>query len=152
MKILMLCIGNICRSPIAEGVLQSMSDELALGWEVESAAVRPYHIGSPPHQDSIRVCAENDLDISGQKARLFTPEDIEDYDIIYVMASDVMEIALETVGMDHPLIDKLKFFMRHDPEAESLDLLDPWYGGYDGYVEVYNTISRASQQIIEEFV
>ncbi len=141
-KILMVCIGNICRSPIAEGVLQKMSDEQGLNWQIDSAAVMPYHIGKKPHHDSIRICHEKGIDISDQRAMLFKPEHLDDYDDIYVMAEDVMNIIKEKVSASSDSLTKLKYFMAIDPSSPSLDLLDPWYSDYDGYKEVYDEIHK----------
>ncbi len=145
----MLCIGNICRSPIAEAVLQSMAEAEGLDWEIDSAAVRGYHTGSPPHVDSIRICAQHGIDISQQRARLFRASDVEEYDTIYVMAEDVMNEVEEILGQDRIALSRVRFFMAIDPQSETMDLLDPWYGGYDGYEFVYEQIHRRCELLIK---
>ncbi len=151
-KILMVCIGNICRSPIAEGVLQTLADAQSLPWQVDSAAVMPYHIGSPPHKDSIRVCQQHGIDISGQRAMLFEPEHLQEYDEIYVMAEDVMSEIRSQVSEAEPLMSRVHYFMRIDPSTSELDLLDPWYGGYEGYELVYEEISRRCKMLVDQAV
>ena len=87
MKILMVCLGNICRSPLAEGVLQHKAWKAGLQWRVESAGTGAWHTGEPPHHLSIKVAKHNGVDISKQRARQFVKEDFLNYDLIYVMDS-----------------------------------------------------------------
>ena len=87
----MVCLGNICRSPLAEGILQDKAGKAGLNWIVESAGTNGYHTGEPPHYLSIKVARENGIDISKQRSRRFIASDLEDYDLIYAMATDVME-------------------------------------------------------------
>src|SRR4051812_47269345 len=89
MRILMVCLGNICRSPIAEGVLKHKIAEQGLNWKVDSAGTESYHIGEPPHHFSQKICREMGVDISGQRARKFVAADLGRYDKIYAMADDV---------------------------------------------------------------
>ena len=83
MKILMVCLGNLCRSPLAEGILQDKAWKAGLNWSVESAGTNGYHTGETPHYLSIKVAAANGIDISNQKSRRFTEADFEQYDYIY---------------------------------------------------------------------
>jgi protein-tyrosine phosphatase len=87
MRILMVCLGNICRSPLAEGILQHHAWEAGLNWSVESAGTGTWHIGEPPHHLSIKVARQNSIDISKQRARQFVKEDFLNFDFIYVMDS-----------------------------------------------------------------
>src|SRR5882757_6521724 len=80
MKILMVCLGNICRSPLAEGILQDKAFKAGLNWSVESAGTNSYHIGEPPHHLSQKVARQHGIDISKQRARRFVAEDFEIYD------------------------------------------------------------------------
>ena len=91
MKILMVCLGNICRSPLAEGILQQKAFSAGLTWSIESAGTNSYHIGEPPHPLSQKVAKINGIDISKQRARRFKAEDFESYDKIYALANDVLE-------------------------------------------------------------
>jgi protein-tyrosine phosphatase len=85
MKILMVCLGNICRSPIAEGVMQKLADDDGLNWEVDSAGTGSYHIDIHPDKRSIAVAKQYGIDISQQKARALKKTDLETFDRIYVM-------------------------------------------------------------------
>src|SRR5690242_5733159 len=91
MKILMVCLGNICRSPLAEGILKHKAKQAGLDWTVDSAGTNGYHIGEPPHRLSQKVAKQHGIDISGQRARRFTAEDFLRFDKIYAMAEDVIE-------------------------------------------------------------
>src|SRR6201996_3321168 len=85
MKILMVCLGNICRSPLAEGIMQHLSDEQGLGWEIDSAGTGNWHVGECPDQRSIRAAKKHGVDISKQVCRLFRVSDFDEFDHIFVM-------------------------------------------------------------------
>jgi len=91
MKILMVCLGNICRSPLAEGILESKAKKLGLHWEIDSAGTNnSYHIGEAPHPLSQKVAKLHAVDISQQSARAFVPDDFDRFDKIYAMSSDIL--------------------------------------------------------------
>ena len=85
MKILMVCLGNICRSPLAEGIMQHLIDAEGLDWEVDSAGTGSYHIGTKPDFRSIAIAKQNGINISNQSARKLKKGDLKHYDIIYAM-------------------------------------------------------------------
>jgi protein-tyrosine phosphatase len=150
MRILMVCLGNICRSPIAEGVLQHKADLKGLGWVVESAGTESYHIGEPPHRLSQKICIENGIDISHQRARKFTRADVGRYDLIYAMAEDVLrEIQLSTssVGSD----THIRLFLEELNPGMSESVPDPYYGGEDGYHHVFDLVNRTCDAIIDRY-
>src|SRR5215471_21588581 len=91
MKILMVCLGNICRSPMAEGILQQKAWQAGLNWSVESAGTNGYHTGEPPHRLSQKVARHYGIDISLQRSRRFLADDFHQFDKIYAMAGDVLE-------------------------------------------------------------
>jgi len=90
MKILMVCLGNICRSPLAEGILQKKAVDAGLSWSVESAGTESYHVGQPPHFLSQKVARLNGIEICDQRARRFVAADFDSYDKIYALANDVL--------------------------------------------------------------
>ena len=90
MKILMVCLGNICRSPMAEGILNDKLNKAGLSWQVDSAGTNGFHIGEAPHRLSQKVSLVNGIDISRQQSRLFTPDDFDKFDKIYAMTNDVI--------------------------------------------------------------
>lgn len=150
MKVLFVCIGNICRSPIAEGVLQHMSDQRNLGWEVDSAAVMDYHIGKPPHSSSQRVCAKHGVDITQQKAMLFKREHVQEYDKIYAMATDVMDEIKHIVGSDFDE-NKIHLFLDYKHPGEAQSVIDPYYGDESGYLPVYQQIHEICELIVDKY-
>lgn len=148
-KILMVCLGNICRSPLAEGILDKKAREANKNWTVHSAGTNSYHIGEPPHEFSQKVAKLNGLDISGQRAKAFTKEDMEDYDLIYAMAADVLNDIKKISGQAYDA-DKVKLFREELPAAD-MNVPDPWYGQEDGYHSVYKIIDETCQAIINKY-
>lgn len=148
MKVLVVCLGNICRSPLGEAILQQKADEAGLNWAVESAGTNKYHIGEPPHHLSQKVAMMNGLDISGQRARRFVPDNFEKFDKIFAMARDVHEDIIDMAGdkLDH---SKLELFLEKLHPGKQKDVPDPWYGPEPGYHDVYRLIEEAADAIIE---
>ncbi len=148
MKVLMVCLGNICRSPLAEGILQHKADALQLGWSVDSAGTANYHVGEPPHHLSQKVAKQNGIDISKQRCRQFKKEDIVEYDRIYVMDNDNYENVQRICGKlwNEQKVDLLLNVLY--PEQQK-NVPDPWYGEEDGYHKVFELIDKACEKIIE---
>jgi protein-tyrosine phosphatase len=150
MKILMVCLGNICRSPIAEGLLKHKAQQHGLDWQVDSAGTNSYHTGEPPHRFSQKICLTNGIDISDQRARRFTAEDFRKYDKIYVMADDVYD-EVRRMGGKNADMSKVDFFL-NELEADCNGCVpDPWYGPEEGYTEVYELIDRTCDAIIKKY-
>lgn len=152
----MVCLGNICRSPIAEGVMKQKIKENGLDWTVESAGTNSYHTGEPPHRFSQKICKAHGLDISGQRARTITREDFNKYDKIYALADDVYYNIQSLAGKGK--VDNLEYFLNDlfrsgkNPIIKLNDSVpDPYYGGEDGYTPVYNLIAEACDAIIEKY-
>lgn len=151
MKILMVCLGNICRSPLAEGILQKKANEAGLNWIVESAGTNGFHTGEAPHHLSQKVAKRNGIDISGQVSRKFTPADFVRYDKIYAMADDV---AMEIKRLAGPAYNekKMDYFLNELEPGCNKNVPDPWYGEEDGYTEVYELIDRACDAIVKNYL
>jgi len=151
MKILVVCLGNICRSPLAEVLLQKKASEAGLNWHVESAGTNYYHIGEPPHHLSQKVANINGLDISYQKARQFKSSDIENYDLIFAMDKEVKQEIFQMVGEKiNP--NTLELFLEKLYPGKRKDVPDPWYGPEQGFHEVYNLIEKAADAIISSYI
>lgn len=150
MKILMVCLGNICRSPIAEGILQQKADDRGLNWLVRSAGTNGYHIGEPPHRYSQKVCQQKGIDISAQRSAPFTAGDFNTYDIIYAMAADVYD-AVQKIGGHNAPMHKVRIFLGELNEGSIASVPDPWYGDESGYLPVYELIEQTCQAIIEKY-
>ncbi len=156
MRILMVCLGNICRSPMAEGVMKQKVMDNGLDWIVESAGTNTYHTGEPPHRFSQKICKAHGIDISGQRARTINREDLTKYDKIYAPADDVYGNVLSLARQGK--VDNLEYFL-NDLYRSGKDLNitfndsvpDPYYGGEDGYTHVYNLIAEACEAIIDRY-
>lgn len=150
MKILMVCLGNICRSPLAEGILQEKAFKAGLSWSIESAGTNSYHTGEPPHHLSQKVAKLNGIDISKQRARRFTGDDFEVYDKIYALANDVLDEMKRIAGKKFDA-SKAELFMNELYPGQNMDVPDPWYGPEPGYHEVYKLINKVCDKIVEKY-
>lgn len=148
MKILMVCLGNICRSPLAEGILQHKADAAGLDWTVESAGTNGIHVGEAPHHLSQKVATQNGVKICDQRARKFEAKDFKKFDKIYVMAEDVMNDVKRIAGKYFDA-DKADYFLNELNAGKNQDVPDPWYGEEEGYVKVYDLINKTCDAIIE---
>ncbi len=149
MKILMVCLGNICRSPIAEGVLQHKAKMAGLEWTVDSAGTNGYYDGEPPHHLSQKVSSAKGVDISNQKSRKLTREDFSKFDKIYAMANDVLDWMKEIGGKKYDPT-KTSLFLDELYPGEHRNVPDPWYGEEEGYEKVYDLIERTCDAIIKK--
>ncbi|HUM97838.1 MAG TPA: low molecular weight protein-tyrosine-phosphatase [Chitinophagaceae bacterium] len=150
MKILMVCLGNICRSPLAEGILQEKINLAGLPWVVDSAGTNGFHTGEAPHLLSQKIAALNGIDISHQKARNFIAADFEKYDKIYAMASDVLN-EIKLISKNKFNADKIELLLNELNPGCNLDVADPWYGPEAGYHEVYELIEKACTAIVSKY-
>lgn len=150
MRILMVCLGNICRSPIAEGVMRTLVNRSNLDWRVDSAGTESYHIGEPPHSYSQKICQKNGIDISQQKARKFVAADLENFDLIYVMARDVMESVKHIAGSAFDA-RKVILFLEESHPGSGRSVPDPWYGPEAGYSEVFDMIHHTCSVILDKY-
>lgn len=148
MKILMVCLGNICRSPLAEGILQQKIAEAGLHWTVDSAGTNGYHVGEAPHHLSQKVARINGIDISRQRARRFVAADFDRFDRIFAMAGDVMD-EIRRIGGSRFDARKADLLMNAVQPGTDLDVPDPWYGAEPGYHKVYDMISKACDAFLE---
>ncbi|HXO75522.1 MAG TPA: low molecular weight protein-tyrosine-phosphatase [Puia sp.] len=150
MKILMVCLGNICRSPLAEGILQQKAAAAGLDWQVDSAGTNGYHTGEAPHLLSQKVARLNGLDISQQRARRFTAEDLTNYDRVYALAGDVVD-QIRRIGGRGADLSKVQLLMNELHPGQDEDVPDPYYGAEPGYHEVYEMIDKAADSIVTKY-
>jgi protein-tyrosine phosphatase len=150
MKILMVCLGNICRSPLAEGILQDKAFKAGLTWSVESAGTNSYHIGEPPHPLSQKVARLNGIDIGKQRARRFSAEDFAVYDKIYALAEDVVEEMKRIAGKKFES-SKVDLLMNELYPGKNMNVPDPWYGPEPGYHEAFKLIDKVCDKILEKY-
>jgi protein-tyrosine phosphatase len=150
MKILMVCLGNICRSPLAEGILQHKAQQEGLSWTIDSAGTNGYHVGEEPHRLSQKVALLNGIDISRQRARRFTAADFNRFDKIYAMAEDVVEEMQRIARKDFDAT-KVDLLMNELYPGKNMDVPDPWYGTEPGYHEVFAMVDKACDKIVGKY-
>jgi protein-tyrosine phosphatase len=150
MKILMVCLGNICRSPLAEGVLQEKALQAGLDWQIDSAGTNGYHTGEPPHDLSRKVAMLNGINISQQRSRRFSAEDFNNYDLIYAMATDVLN-DMRRIAKNNFDANKVSLFLEESFPGEERDVPDPWGGPEKDYHEVFEIIDRNCDSIIKRY-
>lgn len=146
----MVCLGNICRSPLAEGILQYKAFKAGLAWSVESAGTNSYHTGEPPHPLSQKVAKMNGIDISKQRARRFTAADFDNYDRVYALAEDVLDEIKRIAGKKFNAT-KTDLLMNEVFVGRNMDVPDPWYGTEPGYHEAYKLIDQACDAILIKY-
>ena len=143
-KVLMVCLGNICRSPLAEGILKSKVDQTSVF--VDSAGTGGYHIGELPDTRSIQIAKQNHIDISDQRCRKFQVNDFDDFDFIYVMdasnLSDVLSLAKTEIHRK-----KVKLILTGNKEGYVMEVPDPYYGGKRGFEKVFALLDEACERI-----
>lgn len=142
--ILMICLGNICRSPLAEGLMRSKLD--ITKYTVDSAGTSSNHKGQAPDKRSIHVAKKNGLDISQQSSRQLVKEDFQKFDYLYVMDQSNYENVI-SLASNH--LEKKKVFKILDIAFpnEKLDVPDPYYGGEQGFENVYRMLDIATSAI-----
>lgn len=149
MKVLMVCLGNICRSPLAEGILQNKADKNGLSIVVDSAGTINRHEGELPDLRSIEVAKNYRIDITNQRSRPLKKSDFEAFDLIYVMDesnySDVIALADNDIQMA-----KVKMILNESYPNENRRVPDPYFGGDEGFEEVYQMLDKACSVIIDK--
>ena len=151
MKILMVCLGNICRSPLAEGILKQKVFNAGIDWAIESAGTNSFHIGEPPHVLSQKVARLQGIDISKQRARKFVKNDLLEFDKIYAMAEDVM-YDIKKISGENYNSKKVALFLNELYPGQDMNVPDPWYGPEAGYHEVYKLIEQACDALIDNYM
>lgn len=145
-KILMVCLGNICRSPLAEGILKSKVYSFKVF--VDSAGTGAYHVGELPDSRSIAVAKSYGIDITNQRARKFSINDFDTFDIIYVMDNSNLENVIELARNEEDK-KKVKLILNEIFPGENLDVPDPYYGGDFGFKNVYKMLDEACDEIVK---
>ncbi len=147
-KILMVCLGNICRSPLAEGILKS---KLPDKYIVDSAGTANYHVGATPDRRSIAVAKKYGINISNLKGRQFSVKDFDDFDMIYVMDESNYNNVLSLARNEHDS-SKVKLILNEVYPDKNFDVPDPYYGGEQGFENVYNMLNEACTLIADRLM
>ena len=150
MRVLAVCLGNICRSPAAEAAIAEAAAEAGVDIEVDSAGTGAYHIGEPPDERMRRAGSKAGLSIAG-RARQFDRADFDRFDLIVVMDRANLRDVLAQAP-DDEAADRVRLFRSFDPDADPIDLdvPDPYYGGADGFAEVVDLVRRAAAGLVAE--
>ncbi|MEM1377115.1 MAG: low molecular weight protein-tyrosine-phosphatase [Pseudomonadota bacterium] len=144
MRVLFVCLGNICRSPLAHGVFEAVAHKQGLDIEVDSAGTGAWHIGNPPDRRSIAVAAKHGIDISGQRARKLAEDDFDRFDLILGMdRSNVDNINAKRRGSSRAHVD---LFLDY-AISQTRDVPDPYYGGDDGFEDVCRMIRAGAESL-----
>lgn len=146
----MVCLGNICRSPLAEGILQEKVNKAGLNWVVDSAGTNHYHTGDPPHPLSQKVALANGIDITQQRARRFATEDLNQFDKIYALAGDVLKDIQRISGSKFDS-SKVDLLLNEQYPGKNLDVPDPYYGGEPDFHEVFELLDQVCDQLILKY-
>ena len=143
-RVLFVCMGNICRSPTAEGVFRQTLQARApdLNVQVDSAGTHAYHVGDPPDRRACRAAARRGIDLSGQRARRVSTADFSAFDLVLAMDEDNLRILS---GISPPEYrSRIRLFLEFAPEAGRDSVPDPYYGGATGFEYVLDLVEEAS--------
>lgn len=150
MRILMVCLGNICRSPLAEGILRHHAEQNGLDWEIDSAGTGGWHVGDPPDPRSIKVARQFGIDISAQRARQFKVADFDLFDQIFVMDTGNLRDILRLVPSQE--YSKKVALMLDQVYPEKLKSVpDPYYND-DAFEPVFRMLDKACTAYIAKFL
>lgn len=145
----MVCLGNICRSPLAQGILESkLPKEQFL---IDSAGTSNYHVGDMPDKRSITVAKKYNIDITSQRGRQFTVSDFDKFDYIYAMDSSNFE-NIAQLARDKKDISKVKLILSELENNSYIDVPDPYYGGDLGFENVFHLLNQACNRIANRLI
>jgi len=145
-SVLFVCLGNICRSPLAEAAFRRAAEEAGLAVEIDSAGTANYHVGEPPDPRSIVEAARHGIDISHYRGRQLAVEDFHRFDWIVGMdASNMANIARRNPGNGKARIAMLLDLV---PGREGADLADPWYGGEDNFRDTWEDVTAGAAALV----
>ena len=143
----MVCLGNICRSPIAEGILRHKAAERGLAIEVDSAGTSSFHAGNPPDLRMMITARKNGIDISALRSRVFVKEDFQQFDLIFAMDQSNQRNILSLAESDEDR-KKVKLILNEiDPTSDS-QVPDPYYGGDQGFQVVIDLLDKAIDKFL----
>jgi protein-tyrosine phosphatase len=149
MKILMVCLGNICRSPLAEGIMQRKVAEHGLDWQVDSAGTGAWHTGELPDRRSIATARRHGIDITGQRARQLKPHDLDRFDLVLAMDSqnyrDILRLA---ASKEHE--EKVHLIMNFAAPGRNQAVPDPYWDD-NGFEQVFSMLEEACGRVVERF-
>ncbi|APD05813.1 protein-tyrosine-phosphatase [Flavobacteriaceae bacterium UJ101] len=149
MKILMVCLGNICRSPLAEGIMKAKAIQYQFDFEVDSAGTAAYHVGELPDERSIAVAKKYGIDLTDQRARQFIKSDFANFDIIFAMDQSNYNNIL-SLATDSSERNKVHLILNESHPNQNLEVPDPYYGGDQGFENVFSLLDNACEAFIKK--
>lgn len=152
-RVLFVCLGNICRSPLAEGVFRHYVRKTGLEEhiEIDSAGTGSWHVGEPPDRRMRQTAAQHGISLDGQRARQFAKEDLEAYDHILAMDKENLQDILY-LDDDDAFGHKVRLFREFDPEPGDFQVPDPYYGGSQGFENVFQIVDRTARTLLHRLV
>lgn len=147
MNLLVVCLGNICRSPMAEGILRKKITDKNLQIKVDSAGTSNYHVGESPDTRAISTALSYGVDISKLKGRQFFVNDFNNFDRIYVMDSSNFK-NIQKLARNESDKNKIYYFLRDGEKG--IDVPDPWFGELEGFFPVFELLDKAADRILVE--
>jgi protein-tyrosine phosphatase len=149
-KVLFVCLGNICRSPTAEGVFRKLVRDMKLEhqFEIDSAGTHAYHVGEPPDERAQAACARRGIDISRLSGRKAVAADIERFDYVLAMDRENFENLIDICPTG--LESRIRLFMEFAPDRPEEEVPDPYFGGAGGFDRVLDMIEDAAQGLLED--
>jgi protein-tyrosine phosphatase len=148
MRVLFVCMGNICRSPTAEGVFRQALHAHGGSIEIDSAGTHDYHIGEPPDRRAIAAAQRRGIDLSGLRARKVVDEDFARFDLILAMDHDNLDLLQRRAPAQYQ--ERIKLVMEFAPDAYTREVPDPYYGGVKGFEDVLDLLEKAAQGLLRE--
>lgn len=147
-KYLMVCLGNICRSPMAEGILRSEFEAHRIDIQVDSAGTAAFHIGERADSRAQAELRKHGIDISKERAQKFNYKHFEDYDKIYAMDENNYVDLLNFAKTEHDKA-KIDMIMNVVEKGKNIPIPDPYYGGDEGFAQVYSMLKSAAEKLVE---
>ena len=147
-KVLMVCLGNICRSPLAEGILRDKTNKLDIQIFIDSAGTSNYHIGQHPDKRTIANALKNGIDISKLKGRQFSEADFDEFDIIFVMDSSNFTNVISLARNENDK-KKVELILNRVHPNSNMPVPDPYFGGEEGFQTVFDLLDNACEKIAQ---
>ena len=150
LKVLMVCLGNICRSPLAEGIFSEKAKQSSIQFHVDSAGTGNWHSGESPDPRSIAVAKKHGIDISHQRARQIKPNDFSTFDFIFTMDQSVHNDVVRLMG-DKKEKDKVFLLLTYAGLSPSIEVADPYWGGEPEFESTYQLLNTACEAVVARF-
>jgi len=149
-RVLFVCMGNICRSPTAQGVFEALVEREGLSQhiEIDSAGTHAYHVGNPPDERAREAAARRGVEIGHQRARRVSDEDFTGWDYILAMDEDNLSILQASCPTEHH--ERIRLFLDFAPDSPVREVPDPYYGGAAGFERVLDLVEQAAEGLLAD--